>query len=320
MSKEHEILGKRVVSFFSSAVDTIVLIIFLAILVLSAYALWDARQVYSQADASNYQAYKPDRTEHLPSYNDLVAMNPDVFGWLQIYGTKIDYPLVQGQDNEKYLNTDPTGKYSYSGSLFLDSKASRDFSDFASIIYGHHMAHDEMFGSLDKFADREFFDQHQYGDIYYGNQHHGLVILGYIQVPDVYKSFVYQVPVYSDGAMGYYSAITQEALYMREEVDVGPNDHLALLSTCASDDNRRLVLVTKITDQTYPNTFGDEVNSGSGLQNVFNGIAGFLQQHRFIPLAVLIALILLYILMTRSKKGIKAERSAATTQQNRRKV
>lgn len=315
MSKEHQILGKKVVSSISSVVDTVVLIIFLLILALSAYALWDEGQVYSQADASNYQAYKPDRAERLPSYNDLVAMNPDVFGWIQVYGTKIDYPLVQGAENNKYLNTDPTGKYSYSGSIFLDSVAQRDFSDFASVIYGHHMANDEMFGSLDHFEDRDFFDQHEYGDIYYGGKHHGLVILGCIKVPDVYTSFIYQTPVRSDRAASYWQNIQQHALYMRDGANVGPDDHIVMLSTCASDDNRRLVLVAQITDQTYANPFGTDENTGSGLQNVFSGIIGFLQQHRYIPLAALIALVVLYIVMSRNRKGVSTDGSSAIAQQ-----
>ncbi|MBR1845920.1 MAG: class B sortase, partial [Oscillospiraceae bacterium] len=63
---------------------------------------------------------------------------------------------MQGETNGKYLNTDPYGEYSLSGSIFLDSRNAGDFSDSYSLVYGHHMADGMMFGALDAFFDEGY--------------------------------------------------------------------------------------------------------------------------------------------------------------------
>ena len=67
------------------------------------------------------------------------------------------------KDNKEYLNKDPFGKYSLSGSIFLDSRNNRDFSDSYSVLYGHHMDYGAMFGALDEFKKKDYFDSHRTG-------------------------------------------------------------------------------------------------------------------------------------------------------------
>lgn len=302
-SKDGKARGKKTVFLIDSAIDKIILAIVLFMLAISAYAIWDSTNVYNQADAANYQAYKPDHSDQLPSYEDLVKMNPDVFGWLDVYGTKIDYPLVQGPDDQKYLSLDPTGKYSYGGAIFLDSKAQKDFSDFASFVYGHHMENDVMFGSLDHFTDKDFFDSHEYGDIYYGGTHHGLVFFAVVQVPDAFESPLYVSPIKANQAENYMSLINDSAEYVRDGVDVSPDDHIVMLSTCHStESNGRMALVAKITDQTYANPF-DTQNNGTGLQNPMDGIWAFLTGHKWVAPAALCGLIALYEYMTKHQQA-----------------
>jgi len=110
----------------------------------------------------------------------LQAINPEVFSWLTVYGTNIDYPVAQGQDNMKYVNTNAEGKYSLSGSIFLDYNNSKDFSDFNSILYGHHMQKKTMFGEIGSFSNQYFFDSHRYGNLYYGGKDHGIEFFAFI--------------------------------------------------------------------------------------------------------------------------------------------
>lgn len=88
--------------------------------------------------------------------NGMLELNPDYKGWLTVYGTNVNYPVVYSGDNEKYMHTDFYGEYASAGTLFLD-----ETTDFASsgnlIIYGHKMKNKTMFGSLDSFKDQEFF-------------------------------------------------------------------------------------------------------------------------------------------------------------------
>lgn len=104
--------------------------------------------------------------EYFPqAYADLEALaqiNPDVVGWLWIQGTDISYPLLQGKDNQKYLNTSYNLKRSSSGSIFMDFRSPSDFSGDNTIIYGHNMKNGAMFGTLKDFADADYRDDHEF--------------------------------------------------------------------------------------------------------------------------------------------------------------
>ena len=88
----------------------------------------------------NDGGYKPNEAEGL-SYNfsQLMAMNPDVCGWVVMDHTGIDYPIVQGEDNFEYLDKDALGNPEISGSIFLDCQNNRKFTDPYMVLMGHHM-------------------------------------------------------------------------------------------------------------------------------------------------------------------------------------
>lgn len=244
------------VQMVSGAVNFAVLAFCLLLLSYGCYAIWDSQQLTRAADNRQYAVYKPTE-EDARSFEELKAVNPDVFGWLNVYGTNIDYPLVQGEDNSKYVNTNVDGEYSLIGSLFLDCRNKNDFSDFNSIIYGHHMAEDRMFGDIADFGEKEYFDSHRYGSLFFGGETRGLEFLAFLEV-DAYDD------VYSPGVQGeenrraYLDHIFSRAVHMRES-DVDLSDRLVLLSTCASAmTNGRHILVGRITDEVQADPFYQE--------------------------------------------------------------
>lgn len=72
----------------------------------------------------------------------LLAKEPNVIGWLDVPACGISYPIMQGETNQTYLHSTLGGGYLFAGSIFLDSQNASDFSDSASIIYGHYMKND----------------------------------------------------------------------------------------------------------------------------------------------------------------------------------
>lgn len=90
----------------------------------------------------------------------LQAVNEDVVGWLEIPGTELSYPVVQGTDNQFYLNHNWKKERSGAGAVFLEQTNSRELADFHLIIYAHRMHNDTMFGTLKYYKDAEFCQQH----------------------------------------------------------------------------------------------------------------------------------------------------------------
>ena len=96
---------------------------------------------------------------------DLAALrevNPDVVGWILIPDTSINYPLMQGQDNDYYLNRTWDRQSNAMGSIFLEHLSSADLTDFNTIVYGHNMNDGSMFAGIREYRNREFWEKHPY--------------------------------------------------------------------------------------------------------------------------------------------------------------
>ena len=262
--KRKDIIGKRIVKVMDSIVNFTVLVILLLLLVIGVYAMWDSRQIYQAAGSQVYEMYKPTSEDSL-SFDELQRFNEDVFAWLEVYGTTIDYPVVQGEDNNKYLNRDVMGEYSLSGSLFLDYQNAPDFSDFNSIIFGHHMDKAVMFGGIDRFTDKDYFEKHRYGNLFFEGKNHGVEFFAFLEV-DAYDYTIYRVAVPDDAREEYLENLLEKATYARNTGAI-IEGNIVLLSTCTSEStNGRHILVGRITDEVYPNEFIEEqeVNTGVG--------------------------------------------------------
>jgi len=250
--------GKVTIRIVNSVVDTLVLLAILLLVAVGGYALWDSKRVYTGADAKRYEVYKPTAQNEGASFADLQAINPDVFAWITVYGTHIDYPVVQGPDNMKYVNTNVEGHHCLSGAIFLDSRSSKDFTSFPSILYGHHMEKNAMFGEIGNFSAQNYFDARQYGTLYYGGQEHGLEFFAFLHA-NAYDDAVFKTGIAEqDARHAYLSMLLETALHTRD-IKTTADDRIVLLSTCsARTTNGRDILAAKITDTAYGNPFISE--------------------------------------------------------------
>ena len=104
--------------------EKVMLGIFIIALLVVFYGLYDAWYVYHKAGDDAYLQYKPSAGESMDAESPITE---DMVAWITVDGTNIDYPVMQGKTNSEYLNIDPYGEYSLSGSIFLDSRNSADF-------------------------------------------------------------------------------------------------------------------------------------------------------------------------------------------------
>lgn len=94
------------------------------------------------------------------NFSALRQVNQDVVGWIVIPDTNLSYPLLQGNDNDYYLNHTWQKDWNAVGSIFADYRSSVDLSDFHTIIYGHRMNNESMFGQLHKYRDAAYWEKH----------------------------------------------------------------------------------------------------------------------------------------------------------------
>ena len=94
-------------------------------------------------------------------FEALQDVNEDIYAWIYIEGTDIDYPVVQSPTNDEfYLDHNSDGDYSSAGAVFSEHEFNgTDFSDPVTVLYGHHMSNGDIFGNLQvQFMEEEFWE------------------------------------------------------------------------------------------------------------------------------------------------------------------
>lgn len=154
--------------------DFTVFIFCLFTFLISAYAIYDNSLIYQNAENNEILSYKPEEGDSSLFIKDSIA-------WLTVNDTNIDYPVMQGKSNDEYINKDPLGEYSLSGSIFLDSRNNSFFSDPYNLVYGHHMEKNLMFGGLDLFSEKTYFDAHKTGTLITKNKTYDITFFSFIK-------------------------------------------------------------------------------------------------------------------------------------------
>ena len=240
-------------------VNTFVLIVILLLLAFGCYAIWDSGQIHSAASSAHYEQFRPAAEDNGASFEYLQEINPDVFAWLTVYGTNIDYPMVQGNDNILYVNTSAEGRHSLSGAIFLDYRNSPHFTDFNNIVYGHHMESRSMFGEIPMFSDKDYFDARKYGTLFFDGKEHGLEFFAFVHT-DASDGQIFRVNFTGlEAQQEYLDLLMDIAIQTREDVSVTVDDRIILLSTCAPNSTSgRDILFGKITENVQINPFETE--------------------------------------------------------------
>ncbi len=198
-----------------------------------------------------------DKGTVIGKYVDLYLKNKDLIGWVTVDDTKIDYPVMQTQDDpEFYLHRNFGKEYTDSGTPFLDAASDifKPTSNF--LVYGHHMKNGTMFKDLLKYDDVEFYRKHKnfkFDTIYKGGQGtYRVIAAGYSQIypedSDKFKYYQYAGMTTEERFNEYISGVKSLSVYdTGETAEYG--DQLVTLSTCAyHTEDGRFFVVGKRTD------------------------------------------------------------------------
>lgn len=163
-------------------------------------------------------------------FDALFAESENVVGWLYCEDTNINYPVMQGEDNDYYLHHSYNGENSRAGAIFVDAINRPDFADSNTIIYGHHMKNGSMFAHLADWSDREFFEAHPVMWLLTPEQNYKVdLFAGFLTSAgsDTYTIFTGACPEFDD-----YLAEVLAASDVQTEVETPGDGHYIMLSTC----------------------------------------------------------------------------------------
>ncbi|MDD7050219.1 MAG: class B sortase [Lachnospiraceae bacterium] len=192
-------------------------------------------------------------TNNTINLSELYKQNNDLIGWIKIDNTNIDYPVMQTVNNEYYLDHNYTQEYDKNGSIFLDKDCDITNPGTNMIIYGHHMKSGKMFGNLDKYSSKKYYEEHpviQFDTIYEE---------GIYQIMYVFRSRIYNEDEIVFKYYQFFEAATPEEFdsTMQEMANISLydtgvtatyGDKLITLSTCdhAEEDGRFVVVAKKV--------------------------------------------------------------------------
>lgn len=226
---------RKTIRIVNKSIDRIILIVSLLIFLICIYAMIDAVMVYYNANDQSVLKYKPHGIEDAAVLREL---SEEAAAWLTVDGTNIDYPVMQGKNNTEYLNRDPYGGYSLSGSIFLDSRCDGEFKDEYSLLYGHHMDYGAMFGALDEFIKPDYFSSHRTGTLLtVGGEEYKITFFAALKAPADEDVIFDPSSTANDKLLDYIK--TNAAIYE----EPSKQDHIIALSTCQSAENIERMLV-----------------------------------------------------------------------------
>ena len=248
---------------------TILILIFTGGIVIGVIQLYKQYQEYSEGrdsytDLDDYVELPEEPENPSPSHVDetesggrewptvdfvsLKEINPDIVGWIYIEGTEINYPIVQGEDNQYYLKHLFSGEWNSAGCIFLDSRNAADFSDRHSIIYGHHMKNGTMFSGLTEYKKQEYYDAHPIVLLLTPEKNYEIEIFaGYVaSVQDEAWEIVFS----SDSDLTEWLDVAGERSCFTSGIAPAVTDRILTLSTCSYEfNNARFVLLGRIQDE-----------------------------------------------------------------------
>lgn len=294
-----------IVKIIETVMRAIVAVVAVIIIMFAAYSLYDTFYINQHA----FSSYELKQFKPLPvdtndgskgkdngdgsgsdydqdSFARLKEVNEDARGWITVYDTNIDYPVVQGKDDLEYATKDIYGKTSITGAIYLKTDNSEDLSDPYNVIFGHHMDNGAMFGDLEKYKKEDYFNSHLGGWLYAGGRYYKLDVFA-VMLTDAYNENVYDIKaltiserikyiltnsefyrLLSDSDRQAIELFEKEGPAVLDQLQKSGNPAMILaLSTCESAiTNGRIVVFCKATPVDYKDIpgFADNGNGNGG--------------------------------------------------------
>lgn len=256
---------KIVINFFKSAkgynvIRVVALCIAAGALIYASYNLTDSYLNYKEdekkyADIENMfvqdvEVEKVDENGEITyakekqwvwDYASMLKYNDEAKGYIKLDGTRIQYPIVEHDDNSFYLWRGVDKVSNGSGSIFIDYRTS-GLEGKMCILYGHNMLNGTMFKDLMKFRDASFCKKHQVFDVYVGYKHYLYYVFSTFSAKNIDEN-IYQYGFKNDTEFQtWINRVAAKSSYKFSYGTPDISDKIIMCSTCIDDyGNRELV-------------------------------------------------------------------------------
>lgn len=213
----------------------LVLFFSLILLGLSLYDIYGHYVSYKEGETTyeEISEKKEEPTLEVNKHDLLLLTNKDYVGWLKLEDSVIDYPIVQGEDNEYYLEHLFDGKKNHMGCIFMDYENNKAFTDKNTFLYGHHTNTGMMFCSLEKYKDQNYYNSHKEFSLETKDASYSVKPFAGLLLKST-DPFIQLDFDSNEAFMDYVREIRTESIF-ESPVTIKPSDKLLTMVTCTDD-------------------------------------------------------------------------------------
>lgn len=223
----------------------------------------DREQIYTEMQEDNElleqekeNAEEDDTIEEVVEipidFESLQKRNSDIYAWIQIPETKVDYPIVQHEsDDSYYLDHTVEGKKGYPGSIYTELVNGKDFQDANTLIYGHNMKNGSMFGDLSLYKNSTYMKEHSQIVIYTTEHIYTYQVFAAVTYDN--RHIMYAFDFSEEEGMEQFlhslKTVRNMSSYIDKSVEVTSSDRLIILSTCNGNNKQRFLVGAVLVDE-----------------------------------------------------------------------
>ncbi|MGN0383278.1 MAG: class B sortase [Eubacterium sp.] len=177
------------------------------------------------------------------NFDSMKEYNSDSLGYIKQDNSRIQYPILQYENNEYYLTHGADRAYNGNGAIFVDYRCNEGLESDNCIIYGHNMRSGSMFASLLNYSDEKYYKQNPTFDIYIGYKHYIYYVFAVATAPAV-NGFVYQVDFETnEDYEEWLDKCIKASIYETDITKLDTSDKIITLSTCTNSDSSKRFIV-----------------------------------------------------------------------------
>lgn len=174
------------------------------------------------------------------NFEELKKKNQNIVAWIYSENTPINYPIVQGKDNQEYLYKLINGKSNKAGTLFIDYRNAKDLTDDNTIIYGHNMKNGTMFGTLDNYKKQSYYEEHKEMYLFTEEKSYKIELFAGYTLPA--NSKIYNVSAASNSIEETIKTAKEKSTF-KTNLEPNKEEKIIILSTCTYDYDRARYIV-----------------------------------------------------------------------------